>query len=133
MAWLNAIPKDSKESRLKQIDAIAEAEDAQPEYQLPEIGDAMYLVNALAEIGQGKTSGDMLIPIDWLDLKAWADMTGAAMSAGEFEAIRGLSSDYVSQFYRSRDADCPMPNIEIMKDQEAVEKKIRGIFSVLRG
>lgn len=86
----------------------------------------------LSEIGEGKTSGGSLAPINWIDIKAWIDVTGSQITAGEAEALRTMSSVYVNQFYDSMDKACPSPNIERPKDREVVAGKIKSLFAMLR-
>ena len=100
---------------------------------MPEIGGAEYLVSALSEVGEGKISDGRLTSIDWVDIKAWIDVTGAEISAGEAEALRTLSTAYVSQYYEAMKKDCPPPNIERVKDREVVANKVKSMFAMLRG
>jgi len=128
-----AIPKGDKESRQSQIKLLAESNGVEPEYQLPEIGEAEYLVSALSEIGEGKISGERLTSIDWIDIQAWIEITGAEISAGEAEAIKELSVTYISQYYEATEKGCPSPNIERPKTKEAIAGKIKNMFALLRG
>ena len=127
-----AIPKGDKKSRQSQIKLLADSNGIEPEYQLPDIGEAEYIVSALSEIGEGKISGDRLVSIDWIDIKAWIEVTGAQISAGEAEARKGLSGTYVSQYYEAMEKDCPSPNIERPKTREAIASKIKSMFAMLR-
>lgn len=129
---MNATPKGSDKPRRKQIEIIADSQGWEPDYQLPEIGGASYLVEALTEIGEGKLTGEGFTQIDWVEIKAWMEVTGAELSPGECEAIRRLSSVYVTQYYKSRDSTCPQPNIEEPKSSEVIESKIKGFFAMLR-
>ena len=90
------------------------------------------MVSALSEIGEGKISGERLTSIDWVDIKAWIDVTGAIMTAGEYESLRLLSSVYVSQYYESMDSGCVSPNIERPKNRDEIAGKIKGLFAMLR-
>jgi len=117
----------------RQMDKLAESADVDPEYQMPDIGEAEYLVSALSEVGEGKISDGRLTSIDWVDIKAWIDVTGAEISPGEAEALRMLSSVYVSQYYEAMEKGCPSPNIEKLKDREVIASKVKSMFAMLRG
>lgn len=99
---------------------------------MPEIGAADYLVQILSEIGEAKLSGDHITAIDWPDIQAWSDVTGANLTPGESITIKGLSSVYVAQYYDSLDPSCASPNIERLKDREVIAGKIKSLFSMLR-
>lgn len=60
------------------------------------------------------------------------DVTGSEITAGEAEAIKGLSSVYISQYYESIEKDCPSPNIERPKDKDVIAGKIKSMFAMLR-
>lgn len=75
----------------------------------------------------------MFTSIDWVDIKAWIDVTGAEITAGEAEAIRELSATYVSQYYKSMEKGCLSPNIERPKNRELIASKIKNMFAMLRG
>ena len=115
------------------MEKLAESNGIEPEYQLPEVGGAEYLVLALSEIGEGKISGDRITSIDWIDIKAWRDVTGAEITAGEAEALRELSAVYVSQYHEAMEKDCPSPNIEKPKNKDVIANKIKNMFAMLRG
>ena len=123
------MPKGSKSSRLETIRVLAESKGLDPEYQLPE---SSYLTSALSEVGEAKMTGERLSAIDWIDIKAWIDVTGAIMTVGECEALKTLSSIYVSQYYESMDSGCVSPNIEKPKNRDEIAGKIKGLFAMLR-
>lgn len=100
---------------------------------MPPVGELEYLVTALSEIGEGKISGERLTSIDWVDIKAWMDVTGGFLTPGESEALRSLSAAYVSQYYPSMESDCPSPNIEKPKDKDVIASKLKSMFAMLRG
>jgi len=57
----------------------------------------------------------------------------ADLTAGELEALKRLSSVYVSQYYKSLDNACLSPNIERPKSKDAIAGKMKGLFAILRG
>ena len=48
-------------------------------------------------------------PIEWVDIKAWAELTGTELHAEESKILRELSFLYVSQYNNSKAHDCPAP------------------------
>jgi len=132
MAWLSATPKEQTGSRRSQIDHMAELHGIDPEYQLPELDEAEYLVAALSEIGEAKLSGDRLVPIGWVDIDAWIGATGSRMTPGELVGLTRLSSAYVNQHYEAQDPACVSPNIVELPPTETVVDKMKSLFSMLR-
>lgn len=99
---------------------------------MPDLDGAEYLVDALSEIGEGKHSGDRLVPIGWEDIDAWISSTGSRMTPGELAGLRKLSSAYVSQHYAAQDPACMSPCIVDAPDAGTVESKLKSLFAVLR-
>lgn len=48
-------------------------------------------------------------PIEWVDIKAWAQLTGTELYPEESKILRELSFHYVSQYNISKAHDCPAP------------------------
>ncbi len=61
------------------------------------------------ELGLQKSGGMGMIPIDWVDIKAWAELTGTELHAEESKLLRELSFLYVSTYNSSKSHDCPAP------------------------
>lgn len=127
-----ATPKEQKASRREQIERAATAHGIEPEYNLPDLDGAEYLVEALAELGEGRASGDRLTSIGWADIAAWMSSTGSRMTAGETAGLRRLSVAYVNQYYESIDPTCVSPCIVELPKPETVVSKMKSLFSLLR-
>ena len=76
---------------------------------MPDIEKGDYLIDYLYEIGTSKSGANGAVPIDWVDIKAWSDLTGVRLTREEALIIKGLSSDFVSQMSRSRNPNEPSP------------------------
>lgn len=111
---------------------LAESQECDPEYQLPDLHGAELLTELLAEIGEGTAGDKGLIPVGWQEIDAWARVTGSVISPGEAGAIKYLSTCYVAQYYRSIDPGCLSPNVEILPGREEVENKMKSLFALLR-
>ena len=61
------------------------------------------------ELGLQKNTGMGVAPVDWVDIKAWAQLTGTELHAEESKILRQLSFYYVSQYNNSKAHDCPAP------------------------
>lgn len=61
------------------------------------------------ELGLQKNSGMGAVPVDWVDIKAWAQLTGTELHAEESRILRLLSFHYVSQYNISKVHDCLVP------------------------
>lgn len=133
MAWLSAIPKGAKQSRIKSIELASESQGCEPDYDLPDIGDAEYLVSYLSEVGEGQADGGNLRPTNWSDFDSWIGATGTRLTAGEVVAMKRLSVAYVAQYNDSFGAGCPPPSINEAPQKEVVENKMKMLFSMLRG
>lgn len=133
MAWLNATPKGAKKSRRAHIDMLAENAETEPEYNLPEVIEAYYLISTLSEIGEAKLAGDKLVSIQWPDIEAWTNATGTRLTPAEMIAIKNLSGVYVSQFYDSQDNNCMSPHIAAPQNRDVIEDKMKSLFAMLRG
>ena len=57
----------------------------------------------LAEIGTYKQGFSGIQALDWVDIKAYADLMGIDLTAEEVRLLKKLSEDYVNQFYKSKD------------------------------
>lgn len=97
------------------------------------MGEAGYIIDALSEIGEAKSHGDSLVQIEWQDIRAWIEITGATISPGEAEAMKSLSGAYVTQFYQSLDSGSTSPVLSKPQNREAVDAKMKSLFSMLRG
>lgn len=76
---------------------------------MPKLGSESYLLDVLFEIGTSKQGANGLIPLDWVDIKAYCDLTATQLTREEVLIIKSLSSDFVSQINASRNPHEPPP------------------------
>lgn len=80
-----------------------------PNRELPDVIVAPYLIQYAHELGLQKNTGMGVAPIEWVDIKAWAQLTGTELYPEESKILRELSFHYVSQYNISKAHDCPAP------------------------
>lgn len=132
MAWLAATPKEATESRRSQIERLAESCDMDPDYGLPDLDGAEYIVSALSSVGEARVDGDRLVAVSWTDITGWISATGASMTAGEVEAIKHLSVSYVNQYYKSIEPGTQSPCIPEAPPADVVLRRLDNLFTALR-
>jgi len=79
-----------------------------PDFLLKDL-EFTYLLEHFYELGWCKQSGDATVPMDWVDIKAWSDVTETNIDAWESVTLVEMSSAYVSWHYKAKDMDCPPP------------------------
>jgi len=86
----------------------------------------------LLEIGPGKLTDAGVVPVEWIDIKAWAEMTKTDLPGHESLLIRQLSKDYCNQYVKGRKPSCPEPGdpVEVRKN---VAVSFRNIVKQFRG
>jgi hypothetical protein len=99
---------------------------------LPDLDCGQLLVETLSSIGECKSGANGLAAIEWQDVANWVNLTNAELTVGEIEAVKYLSSCYVSQHYQSIDRSCPPPNIEVLPNVDEVTSKLKSLFAMLR-
>lgn len=108
VAHLNAgIDKEYKSHN--QESRIERFKNAGAEPKMPNLGSESYLIDLLFQIGTSKQGASGLIPIEWVDLKAFCDVTGTQLTREEALIIKSLSADFVSQINASRNPSEPPP------------------------
>jgi len=64
-----------------------------------------YFLEALIEAGPTKSDGmGNRVPLDWLDIKAFADMTGAVTEAWEASILRRMSIAFANGLHEGKSA-----------------------------
>ena len=125
------MPKGQKTTRAAQIDLNSEQSDFDPEYHLPEV-ELRYLLDVLSEIGEAKVGEKSLMPIEWIDIKSWADLTGSNLTPREYSVLKMLSHVYVRQYNESLEVNCPSPHLARLPDSATVEQKLKSLFAMFR-
>lgn len=57
------------------------------------------------------------VPLSWLEMEAWARVTGRTLQPWEYQFIRRLSIEWIAQSEDSKDPSCPAPWGEITPQQ----------------
>jgi hypothetical protein len=69
----------------------------------PELEGAEHIVEYLYEVGPVLHNGDGVIPITWTELSNWSKSVGLALTAWEYQTIRGLSVLFAQEASLSKD------------------------------
>lgn len=96
MGWLDATPDKEKRPR-REMYKGSPLETAEPD------PIASYVVEMALDCGLcNYTSSGGVIPTPWTEIRAWQEATG---NEGWWlaQAVRRLSKDFVSEFYKARD------------------------------
>lgn len=73
-----------------------------------------------------------LIPLTWVEIKAWNDVLNLNLTTRELLAIKKMSSAYVNQHDASKDPSCIAPAFEVDEDLlELKRSKIAAAFKSL--
>lgn len=114
LGWLNSAPdKDYKPPKQKtRFEVLSISETYAHAKELPEIKGVEYLVNWMTEVGLYKQSGFGLVPVDWVDIKAWAEMTGTRFTAEEALALMAASRAYCAEYSQGSNPQRVAPDDE---------------------
>lgn len=132
MAWLNAVPRGSKNSRLK---SFKERDEDSPLLKLPKTDGAEYLVDLLYEAGLFESNGMAATALSWQEIQSWLNCTKLELTPWEIMTIKDMSNVYVAEFNQASAKDRPAPYLyvdELKVDRDAVEKKLRNVFQSLK-
>lgn len=78
-------------------------------------------------MGYSKPGAMGMIPLDWLDIKAFSDLTGIMFSKDESILIKKLSEAYVSQMQSSKYLDTFAPYL----DEREINNGLNMLFNAL--
>lgn len=133
LAWLHAVPEKAKESRQKSLKA---ANEDSLLLQLPELGEAEYMVPLLYEAGLVEQSGMGITGLSWKELNSWQECTQVKLHTWEVTTLKQMSDAYASEFSQASKPDHPAPyNVVIEEwnevDRKAVDAQVRNVFRSL--
>lgn len=131
LAWLNAVPEapptpkgpvkrkppGERKTRLQEMEAKGKDPD------LPDVGEAQFLVDYLMEIGPVSPAGMGVDRISPDDILKWEEMTGITLHPWQSRCLRRLSSEYAAESHRATAHDCPPPHLSA---PDADERKAIG-------
>jgi len=116
MAWYQVIPDKQEISRIQQLEADGMVAD------MPEC-DGLYIVGYLRDIGFDNASS--------VEIESWSRQSGIELEAWEFDFIRKLSREYMSQ-YNDKKSNAPYEPEELSdQNAKAVADKVRGALKWL--
>ena len=85
-AFYNTTPDDAKECRGAECEQI-----------YPPLTWGEHLINALSELNFARSGGYGAVPIDYGEIKAYCDLTGAKFSPWEIITLQKLSTVYCGE------------------------------------
>ena len=111
LGWLHATPEEAKEPRI-----ITE-----PEWPLPDCGALSYLVGWFIELQ---------LDFDYLEMKAWADLTGVEPNPREVGLLMAMTSTYRNSVIKYRKKGYNMhPPFDGLEDKtELTAKRLSALF-----
>lgn len=69
------------------------------------------------------------VSVSWSEIQAWASITGTMISNEEGQIMKALSQEFVSQYHKSNDADCPPPFAAYSEpDHDTLATRIKTAF-----
>jgi hypothetical protein len=133
VAWLNATPKPSTNSRSKtrkndegtpptrREKLLAEGR----EHPLPDPGPAGYLLCVFFDVGPLQPGGMGAVPLDYVQLHAWQQCHGTRLSPWEAEQLRVLSCEYFREQRRAEDPLAAAPGSVDEAPEQQSERRER--------
>lgn len=121
LGWLHSSPPSAKgqkrKTRFEQLYSV----DNPPE--MPEV-DSDLLIGYMHSCGWYSIGAAGVIPITWVELKAWAECTRRWVEPIEFEIMSEMSQAYVSELNAaSEDKNLPPPYAAGTSKRDYVAKK----------
>ena len=112
LGWLNSTPdKDYKPSKTKnRHEILSISETYAKAKELPDVKGLDYLVQWITEIGLYKQAGFGITPIDWQDIKAWAELTETSLTSTEALALMSASRNYCHEYSMGSDPQRESPD-----------------------
>lgn len=97
---------------------------------LPHVEVGGHLIDYLWEAGPSRQSSMGSVALDWVDIRAWQQCTGACLSSWEAKTLRGLSRVFVAQAGVSADPKAPPPwQAEMsLEEKKAVAERVKSMF-----
>lgn len=137
LAWLAAVPDEETErGKANRKSRYTRLLEYDPEYEasLPELGEEVYLIDLLNEVGPITNNGVGPSAISWLELESWKNSTGTDLSSWEVRTLYALSKKYAVEYHAATDPLRPAPYIghRDIVPTEAVESKIKGFLNSLK-
>jgi len=119
LAWLHAAPKQytKQENPKSRIDTLTKDHPAKC---LPEINGYLSICFQLSGVCLTGSMG--VIPLTWLEIKAFSQQSGYHLSGWESEQIFKMSSSYCQMACKAKELGCPPPYSEGFDDEDQLQK-----------
>lgn len=128
-AWLSTPEKDNGLIRREKI------EQSGGKIEFPPLDDcegALDLLSALMTAGPTEPGAMQELPLSWRTLQAWAELTEAGLSPGDFEAVSALSETYLAARDEYRGKSIPPPYDVVAINRKRLAQGIRDAFRAAR-
>lgn len=116
--------KDNKDQAVSRFEKLRKNK-LEPVF--PELEAGSYILDIMQDIGYSKSGGMGMIPLDWIDIKSFSDVTGIIFTKDEAILIKKLSEAYVGQMQTSKYQDTYAPYL----DQREVSNGFDLLFNAL--
>jgi len=115
LGWLHAIPEGQTEARV----------DAEPDWPLPDCGRGGYIASWFGDLG---------LNFGFVDVKAWADLTGGCPEPWEVDLLLGMSSEYARSvnLYRQKTYNLAPPFDGRSAAQRGAEVEAKFMAAIAR-
>lgn len=78
---------------------------------MPEVGDEIYLVTYLMEIGPVASTGMGVDRISHQEIESWQRQIGVSLAPWEVRLLRRLSGEYAGEAHRATEHNAPRPGL----------------------
>lgn len=131
-AWLTASPNIKGGKRQSRIQTILDNRGEDWEIAMPPVGNELYIVALLDEVGPVVSNGMGISPVSWTEIRDWKEMLQLELEPWELSLIRQLSSEHATEYSLASDSTRPAPYIPSAEtiDRAALSN---NLGSALRG
>ena len=109
-----------------------EGGEGSPLLELPNVGEAAYLINYWHDAGTVEQGGMGITPLSWQEIRAWRQENNMVLDSFEIGIIRRLSQEYVGEYHaNSSEKSRPPPyELETMEDfdRTAMASKVGNLL-----
>lgn len=131
MAWLDAAPiPKQKNPRVKAPKPVQRRKLYGNRVPDLEYGDL--ILQYFLELIPSAQDQNGIRPLDFAQIREWADMTGVPLTPDKALLLRDLSVAYVSQYSLSLSPECPAPYQSATIDREHVAAGTKRFFAGLK-
>lgn len=93
-----------------------------PALDMPEVDDAAsYLLGFFFEWGIVKQTGTGILPLDWVDMRAWAEVKGLSLSPWEATTLIEMSQAYAVELSHASSPTRPAPYRNLAEPEQVAK------------